>query len=119
VQYLNRNPADANGMVTIWFKLNGQDRTVEVKDFSVKVDTVQHRKAGKEVGEVGAPLQGSLSKILVKKGDMVQLNDPLFIIEAMKMESTITAPIAGRIGEIYLTEKTMVQQGDLVLEVVS
>ena len=117
VQYINRSPADANGMVTVGFKLNGQERSIEVKDLSVKVETTIHRKATKE-GEVGSPLQGSLSKILVKKGDRVKVNDPLFIIEAMKMESTITAPVEGLVGEVFLSEKTMVQQDDLVLEIV-
>jgi biotin carboxyl carrier protein len=41
------------------------------------------------------------------------------IIEAIKMESTIKAPMAGRTGEIYLPEKTMVQQDDLVVDIVS
>jgi len=118
VQYINRNPADANGMVTVWFKLNGQNRSIEVKDLSVKVDTVVHRKATKE-GEVGSPLQGSLSKILVRKGDVVNLNDPLFIIEAMKMESTITAPMKGKVAGVFLKEKTMVQQDDLVIEIIA
>ena len=57
------------------------------------MDVVIHRKAETEK-EVGAPLQGSLSKILVSPGDAVDMNTP-FIIEAMKMESTITSPVAG------------------------
>lgn len=117
VQYINRNPADEDGMVTVWFKLNGQDRSIEVKDLAAKVDRIAHRKATKE-GEVGSPLQGSLSKILVKKGDLVKLNDPLFIIEAMKMESTITAPVAGKIESVLLSEKTMVNQDDLIVEII-
>ena len=61
-------------------------------------------------------MQGSLSQILVKEGDKVTPNTPLFIIEAMKMESTITAPVAGVIKKIHLTEKTMVGQDDLIIE---
>jgi pyruvate carboxylase len=41
---------------------------------------------------VAAPLQGLLSKVLVKTGEKVARNSPLFVIEAMKMETTITAP---------------------------
>jgi len=44
------------------------------------------------------------------------VNTPLFIIEAMKMESTITAPIAGVVQKIYIRERTLVEQDDLVLE---
>jgi pyruvate carboxylase len=67
--------------------------------------------------EIGSPLQGSLSKILVKEGDEIKKNDQLFTIEAMKMESTITAPMAGKIKKIYLSEKSLVEQDDMVLEI--
>jgi pyruvate carboxylase len=99
------------------FRLNGAIRSVVVNDKSYKSEVVLNRKASR-AEEIGSPLQGSLSKILVKEGDKVNPNDPLFIIEAMKMESTITAPHAGEIAKIYLKEKTMVEQDDLVLEVV-
>jgi pyruvate carboxylase len=52
----------------------------------------------------------------VKPGDNVKENQPLFVIEAMKMESTITAPYAGKVKSVSLTEGTMVQQDDVVIE---
>jgi pyruvate carboxylase len=70
----------------------------------------------KTLNEVGAPLQGSLAKILVKEGQNVEVNTPLFTIEAMKMESTIIAPVAGIVKKIYLREKMLVGQDDLVVE---
>ena len=66
--------------------------------------------------EIGSPLQGSLSKVLVQEGQSVAINAPLFIIEAMKMESTITSPVAGTIKRIHLKAKNLVEQDDLVLE---
>lgn len=115
VQYLNRTAANDHGMCTVSFNLNGQTRAIEVRDESVKAETSVHQKVAKE-GDVGAPLQGSLSKLLVKEGEAIEVNTPLFIIEAMKMESTITAPMAGKIKKIHLPEKTMVEQDDLVVE---
>lgn len=115
VQYLNRTVANAHGMCTVSFKLNGQTRAIKVRDQSAKTEIIVHRKVEK-TGDIGAPLQGSLSKILVKEGDLVELNTPLFIIEAMKMESTITAPVGGKVKKVYLAEKTMVQQDDLIVE---
>ena len=56
-----------------------------------------------------------LSTILVKKGDAVKKNQPLFIIEAMKMETTITANIDATVKEIILKENIMVNSEDLVL----
>jgi pyruvate carboxylase len=67
--------------------------------------------------EIGSPLQGSLARILVREGQQVDAGAPLFVIEAMKMESTITAPAPGIVKAIYLKEKTLVEQDDLVVEV--
>ncbi|MCK7555158.1 hypothetical protein MKQ70_09120 [Chitinophaga sedimenti] len=65
---------------------------------------------------MGAPLQGKLSRLLVKTGDSVGNNTPLFIIEAMKMETTVTATRACKVKAIHLPEGTMVSQDDLVVE---
>ena len=116
VRFINKTIPNEFGMSTVFFMLNGQARSIDVKDRSVKSDAIVYKKANAE-NEVGAPLQGSLSKILVKKGDKIAVNTPLFIIEAMKMESTITAPIAGVVKNIYISEKTMVEQGDMVMEI--
>ncbi|MEL6635113.1 MAG: pyruvate carboxylase [Bacteroidota bacterium] len=115
VQYLNRSAADPNGNCTVSFKLNGQNRAIEVRDQSAKSTAVVNQKVTSD-HEVGSPLQGSLSKILVREGEEVAVNAPLFVIEAMKMESTITAHRAGRVKKIYLAEKTLVEQDDLVVE---
>jgi pyruvate carboxylase len=116
IKYLNMTEPDEAGNRLVFFQLNGQTRSVPVFDQRVKTDRVAHRKATKP-NEVGAPLQGSLSKILVEEGDMVETNTPLFVIEAMKMESTITAPMAGKVKKVHLTEKTLVEQDDLVVEI--
>ena len=112
--------ANEEGLVTVYFKVNGQGRSVQIKDTSVKVETIQNIKAVKEnAHEIGAPLQGLLSAILVKKGDKVAKNQPLFIIEAMKMETTITANEDATIDAIILNEGTLVNSEDLVLKLES
>ncbi len=115
VQYLNMTEPNEAGLRTVFFRLNGQTRSIEVRDTQVKTSIAVHRKAATK-NEVGSPLQGSLSRILVKEGDEVQLHTPLFIIEAMKMESAVSSPMAGKIKKICLKEKTLVAQDDLVIE---
>ena len=115
IKYLNVTEPDFQGNRLVFFQLNGQTRSIPVHDRNLKMDVVIHRKAETEK-EVGAPLQGSLSKILVSPGDAVDMNTPLFIIEAMKMESTITSPVAGTVKKVHLKEKTLVEQDDLVVE---
>jgi pyruvate carboxylase len=106
------------GMVTVYFKVNGQGRSVQIKDASIKVHTVEHIKIDKnDPKEIGAPLQGMLSAILVKKGEKVIKNQPLFIIEAMKMETTITAVEDTTIKKIILKPGIMVNSEDLILTI--
>lgn len=115
VKYLNMTEPDEQGNRLVFFRLNGQTRSVPVRDKNIEVKSVQHRKAVGDY-EVGAPLQGNISKILVKEGEKITASSPLFTIEAMKMESTITSPVDGIVKKVHLQEKTLVEQEDLVIE---
>ena len=114
IQYLNIGKADEQGMRNVHFKLNGQNRFIAIKDNSVKTEGTSHEKVSKDT-HVGAPMQGKLVQILVAEGDKVDKNEPLFVLEAMKMESTIVAAKAGKVSKIVLSEGTMVMQDDLVI----
>ncbi|MNY21036.1 2-oxoglutarate carboxylase large subunit [compost metagenome] len=62
-------------------------------------------------------MQGLLSKIFVKEGEKVKKNQPLFVVEAMKMETNITANHDFTIGSLVLAPGTLVNTDDLVLEI--
>lgn len=107
---------DENGYVNIFFKINGQGRNVMVKDTKIKVVKEENVKAdSQDSKQIGAPLQGLLSDVLVKKGQEIKKNQPLFIIEAMKMETTVTASEEGVVDKIQLHGGTLVNSDDLVL----
>lgn len=114
VKYLYTSPANENGIRTVYFKLNGQTRSVEVQDKNLQSLKKENPKATGEK-QVGSPLQGMLSKIIVKEGDFVSKNQPLFIIEAMKMETTVNATFEGIIEKIHLKEGSLVNTDDLIL----
>ncbi len=117
IRLLSIGPVDEHGKRTVFFKLNGQTRNVEVQDKSIKVEHKENRKLDKSnENQIGAPLQGMLSKLLVKEGEQVKKNQPLFIIEAMKMETVITVPHDCKIQLIELKAGTLVSTGDLVME---
>jgi len=103
-----------DGEKTVAFNLNGQNRTIRVKDIYAEVKKESNKKAVEET-EIGSPLQGMLGKVLVKKGEVVKQNQALFIIEAMKMETTVTAGYEGKITTINLSPGTLVEADDLVL----
>ncbi|MEL6251193.1 MAG: pyruvate carboxylase [Bacteroidota bacterium] len=115
IQYMYKSEADEDGNRLVYFKINGQTRSIPIRDRSIKVDKVVHRKAEAD-HEIGCPLQGRLTKIKVAEGDEIKKNQPLFVIEAMKMESTVTSPIEGKVKRIHLKEGVMVEQDDLVVE---
>jgi pyruvate carboxylase len=115
IKLQNISDPDEEGMRTVFFKLNGQTRAIEIKDRKVVSRKKSNKKVSRET-EIGAPLQGNLSRIFVKAGDFVQKNTPLFTIEAMKMESTIIAPRQGRVMHIHLTENSLIEQDDVVIE---
>jgi len=116
VKLLSVGPPNEEGIRTVFFKINGQTRNIDVEDRSLEVEKVENTKVepGNEK-HIGAPLQGLLSKVLVKKDQKVKKNEPLFVIEAMKMETTITSPQVVKIKAVNLKEGTMVNTDDLVI----
>ena len=106
---------DEHGMRSVFFKLNGQTRAIDVKDKTFKSSILANKKVTSD-NEIGAPLQGKLSKILVAVGDVIEKNTPLFAIEAMKMESTVVAPFAGTVKAILLKPGSLIFQDDVVIE---
>ncbi|CAM3344661.1 pyruvate carboxylase [Dermacoccus barathri] len=106
---------DERGMRTVLATVNGQLRPVQVRDESVKVDVDAVEKADpKNSGHVPAPFAGMVS-VTVSEGDEVEAGDTVATIEAMKMEASVTAPVAGTVKRVALKHETQVEGGDLVL----
>ncbi len=116
VSLMLKGEPDENGNVSIIFKVNGQSRSVLIRDTSITVVKQEKIKAdNNDPKHIGSPLQGLLSAVLVEKGQSVKKNQPLFIIEAMKMETTVTATEEGKVFKIQLEGGTLVNSEDLVL----
>lgn len=69
-------------------------------------------------GAVGvrAPLSGTVARILVEEGQQIEAGDVLIVIEAMKMETEITAPEPGTVGAIPVSVGDAVTGGQLLVE---
>jgi biotin carboxyl carrier protein len=63
-------------------------------------------------GVVRAPLPGVILKVVRKPGEAVEADEPVLVLEAMKMENEIRAPIAGTIAEVFVAEGGSVNTGD-------
>ena len=102
---------DDKGMRTVMTTINGQLRPLSVRDNSVKVETRSAEKADASVpGHVPAPFSGVVN-VKVEAGQQVA------VVEAMKMEAAITAPISGTVTRVTVTSPARVEAGDLILQI--
>lgn len=108
---------DEKGMRTVMCKLNGQSRPVVVRDKSVVSNVKAAEKAdASQPGQVAAPFAGAVT-LTVKAGDAVKAGDTVATIEAMKMEASITTPVAGTVSRLAINKVEQVQGGDLLIVV--
>jgi methylmalonyl-CoA carboxyltransferase small subunit len=63
-----------------------------------------------------SPVNGTVVRVIVEAGQAMQVGDALLVLEAMKMETNITAPAAGKIAVIRVNQGDSVQAGQIVVE---
>lgn len=120
IKLIHISEPSATGMRTVTFEFNGLPREIEIKDRNVKATVATRKKADKaNAGEIGASLSGSVVKLLVEKGQAVTKGAPLIVTEAMKMETTLSAPISGIVSAIHVSAGERVDSGDCLLEITS
>ena len=61
--------------------------------------------------KVTAPMPGTILGVNVKDGDAVKAGQPIFVLEAMKMESDISAPVSGTVRSISVSKGASVEAG--------
>ena len=64
--------------------------------------------------EVKSEISGRVWKVEARVGDRVAADDAILILESMKMEIPVSAPVAGRILEISVAETDLVEEGQVV-----
>jgi pyruvate carboxylase len=107
--------AQPDGRRLVFFELNGQPRDVAVVDRSLG-ERRKHPKADAENPKhVAAPMPGLVVSATVATGEDIAAGQKLFTLEAMKMETTVYAPQAGRVAEVLVRPGQQVDGGDLLL----
>jgi pyruvate carboxylase len=107
--------ADATGLRTLYFTVNGQKREIELRDAAN-----QHADGALQIAEpgnknqVGAPMAGRILQVMVEPGQQVKKGEALFVSEAMKMETTVHALKDGTIKHVYVEEGSLVQSDELL-----
>jgi pyruvate carboxylase len=105
-----------DGTRQIYFELNGNARSVTVRDQAVQSDaSVRERADQANPKHVGAPMPGKVLKLNVKPGDLIKLGDILAVTEAMKMETNIKAKEDGSVAEVRCKEGSKVEKEELLI----
>ncbi|UUV17466.1 pyruvate carboxylase [Fusobacteria bacterium ZRK30] len=120
VTLLQISKLDNEGYRTVTFEVNGNRRETRIKDktqsaSSMSTEITKMVDLDNEL-QIGASIPGAIIEVLVNKGDKVEENQKLVIMEAMKMETTITAKTGGIVEEIFIEKGKIVESGELLIQ---
>jgi biotin carboxyl carrier protein len=114
---------------TIDIEVNGTSYSVKMKEDIKRVktptlvrtpskSTIEPAKIGASSSKtkIDAPIPGVILSLNVKVGDVVKKNDPLLVLEAMKMENTIVSEESGTITAVHIKVGQQVLQGEVMIE---
>lgn len=104
---------------TIEFSMNGVWHSVDVKDEQELLLARLGFKTGAAATEgiLKSPMPGKILEIMVAEGDEVEKDQPLAILEAMKMENELKAPVAGTIASISAEVGQSLEKNSPILEI--
>lgn len=118
VKLVSVGKTDEMGRRPVVFEVDGFRRDIFIED--KKSLSAIHKKITQmaEKGnpqQIGSSIPGTVVDVLVKIGDKVEVNQPLAIIEAMKMETEVVTTTAGVVDDILIAAGQSVQSGELLI----
>ena len=94
--------------------VNGKEYSIDVKD---GIEETSAAASTGEGTEVKAPMPGAVLRVLKSVGDSVEENEEIMVIEAMKMETPIKAPVAGTVTSISVGQNDKIATGQVLATV--
>ncbi len=117
VKLLAISDVQKDGTRTLFFELNGRDRTIVVRDLASGIEAKSKEKADPtNENHVGAQMSGKVAEIAVKVGDSVAEGQKLLATEAMKMFNMIVSPRHAKVKRICVAVSDTISAGDLLVE---
>jgi pyruvate carboxylase len=107
---------DDEGMVKVFFELNGQSRTLRVPKAGLANVKSKPQAEDGNPKHVGAPMPGSIATVAAQVGQKVAKGEPLVSIEAMKMETMLTAERDGVVRAVHVRHGDAINAKDLLVE---
>lgn len=116
IKFIDMSDPDKDGYRVLTFEVNGVLRELRVLDKTLEVLVDRRMRADKtNPCHLGSTIPGTVETVLVKKGERVKVNQPLMIVEAMKMETTFVSKVDGTVDEIYVSPGDRVNAEDLLI----
>ena len=117
IMLLSISEPGIDGYRTVFFELNGHLRDVRIRDNSVGIVEKKNIKADPEnLHHLGSPIPGRVVQVMFQPGNAVKQGDTLLVLEAMKMETSVTAPRDTNISKILISPGDTVEAADLLIE---
>ena len=117
IHYLTTGATDDRGYRRVFFEINGQPSSVMIKDRrSDSAHRANEQADPANPNHVGAPMPGIISTVSVEVGQQVQRGDTLLTMEAMKMETSITAERDAQIKRVLAKIGDQFDAKDLLVE---
>lgn len=92
-----------------YIALNGETFTLTLPDARMKRRTLG--------GDLTAQMPGQVIAVLVNEGDSIEQGQTLMILEAMKMEIRVAAPLAGTVKKLLVAAGEVVERGQTLAEI--
>jgi biotin carboxyl carrier protein len=122
---MRRLELDVNGRLEVvwaeriqgvtWFHWRGQ--THSQPDEGLRARAEKGASFGAHPGKITAPMPGRVTKVQAKPGDNVSVGETLVVLEAMKMEYSLSADLEGRIRQVHCVVGGQVRLGQVLVEV--
>lgn len=117
IRLVSVGEADKDGRRSLTYDLNGIAREVFIQDKTVAATAKSRPKADlADPLQVAAPIPGLVVVLSTSVGAKVAKGDKLFMMEAMKMQTTIYAPADGIVAELHAAIGDTVESKDLIVK---
>ena len=119
IKLIEKGRLEKDGYRNFTYEVNGNRREVKVFDESAKITEREEDNLSvadpNNDKEIGASIPGRVVKVLVKENDKVSVNDPLVVVEAMKMETNILSKSEGIVKSILIKENDTIDTDQLLI----
>ncbi len=113
VEILEKNQNRYTVMINgVWYSF-----TIETPISYKRRKTLSKSGSSSRVEIINAPMPGKILDIMVEENSEIKQGEPLFILEAMKMQNEIVSNVSGRITKINIKQNDSVMKDDVMLEI--